>query len=37
MEVQLQAGPRRGASVLIDLIEGRGARETIRNGRIAPA
>ena len=37
MEVQLQAGPRRGASVLIDLFEGRGAREAIRNGRIAPA
>ena len=37
MEVQMQAGPRRGASVLIDLFEGRGAREAIRNGRIAPA
>ena len=35
MEVQLHSGPRNGASVLIDLLEGRGAREAIRNGRIA--
>ena len=28
---------RNGASVVIDLFEGRGAREAIRNGRIAPA
>jgi hypothetical protein len=37
MEVQLHSGPRNGASVLIDLFEGRGARDAIRNGRIAPA
>jgi RecA/RadA recombinase len=37
MEVKLHSGPRNGASVVIDLFEGRGARDAIRNGRIAPA